>query len=172
VFLTTSPSGSKVRSDLRLNEIVPFPYCADLHWWPPYRFLVQSHNYEMTVLEPKIKPWGYKFQAHLYCTACSYDFLHAMCILITCLISGLFPGRLIKVGLRYGQLFTQLPHSIHDNRVFPTPKENTVTKEPEVPHPTLTLLNFGHSGLSFPPLFIRFTCPSPFFFWATLKDNS
>lgn len=39
-------------------------------------------------------------------------------------------------------------------------------------HYTLTLLNFGHSGFSFPPLFVRLTCPSPFFFWATLKDNS
>lgn len=39
-------------------------------------------------------------------------------------------------------------------------------------HCTLTLLNLRCSGFSFLPLFIRLTCPSPFFFWATLKDNS
>lgn len=57
----------------------------------------------------------------------------------------------------------------HDIWAFRPPGR---TPRPGNQHRTLTLLNSGHSCFSFPLLFIRFTCPSSFFLWATLKDNS
>lgn len=70
------------------------------------------------------------------------------------------------------RLNQQSPTCIHDTWAFPTFKKSTPVGGLEVQAPTLTLLNSGHSGLGFPPLFIRFTRPSSIFLWATLRDNS